>query len=138
MDNIPTFEQFKGDIDEIYPDGDLQAAYKRLLYYMENITLSNGSPLSYDLIIDKFERHIRQWKYKYSKKEADGYLSAEAEKKRKNIYDFIGDTMYEHEFPIQRGSVERDGYLFGNIALSELKRQLDIYLQKFKQPVKLK
>ncbi len=138
MDSMPTIDQFKSDIDEIYPDGDLNAAYKRLLYYIENISLSNGDPVTYDLILDKFERHIKQWKYRYGKKEADGFLSAEAEKKRKNIYDFIGDTMYEHEFPIQRGSIERDVYLFGNIAVSELKRQLGIYLQKFKKPIKIK
>ena len=131
--NIPDIEKFKDDVREIYADGDLTAAYKRLVYYLNNITLSDGEPLTYKLIIDKFDAHIKQWNYLYKRKETAGYLSAEAEKKRKNIYDFLGDTMYENEFPIQRGTTERDSYLFGNIAIKELKRQLDIYLNKFKK-----
>ncbi len=129
MSEIPSFDDFKRDIITIYGNGDMEATYTRLVYYLE--FLSDNYPtigkLTYEFMIEKYRQFINQWNYLYKRKEQKGYLSKEAEVARKNFFDFIGGELFKEEYIIQKGSLTRDRYLFGNIAIEELERQLKVF-----------
>ncbi len=77
MSEIPSFEDFKRDITTIYGNGDMEATYTRLVYYLE--FLPDNYPtigkLTYEFIIEKYRQFINQWNYLYKRKEQKGYLS---------------------------------------------------------------
>ena len=130
---IPSYEQFLDDVRKIYPDGtDLPKAYNRIVWYIENETMrSDGSPVTYKIIMDKFAAHIRSWNIQYGSRDPK-FRGKDAEEKRKNIWDFVGSRWYEREFSISAGSNERDTYLFGPFTKKYLKEQLDKFNKTLK------
>lgn len=123
--DIPSFDDFKDEVRMTFPEGDLQKAYNRIQWYIGNEKVcSDGTPITYRLIMERFAAHIRQWNARYGRKEQEGYLSKEAEEKRKTLYDFIGSRWYERIFTSPGNHVDRDPYLFGNFPLKYLSEQL--------------
>jgi hypothetical protein len=121
----PAFDEFVDQIKQIYPEGDLSKAYDRIKWYLTNDPMcANGKPLTYDLIMQKFSDHIRQWNTRYGKRDKK-YLAREIEEKRKTLHDFMGARMYNMEF-VMDGSInlERNGYLFGKFNMNYLDAQL--------------
>ena len=130
--DVPSFDKMKGDLIKIYPEGDLKETYNRLLFYIGNMMDSKGNPLTYEFLLNKFGQHIKQWNHLYQRKEGAGYLSKDAEKKRKTFYEFLGEGLYENEFSIQKGSLERDAYLFGPFNMAYLEKKLESFNSIFK------
>ena len=129
---IPSFETFMDEIQMSFPEGDLVNAYNRIVWFIEKErTCSDGTPITYRLIMDRFAAHIRQWNTRYGRKEQEGFLSKEAEQKRKPLFEFIGSRWYERIFTTVGNHVERDPYLFGNFPLKYLSDQLDEFQKNY-------
>jgi hypothetical protein len=131
MNDIPSFEDFKIRLLNSNSDGDLNLTYNRLSHYINNISDSQGNPLTYEFIMSKFEAFMNKWKYYYQKQIDQGFTSKDAMHTKKSLYEFLGETMYEQEFIIQKGSIERDRYLFGPFSVVYLKHQLKIFKEIF-------
>jgi hypothetical protein len=126
--DLPPYKVFLSEIKRSYPEGNLEATYNRIKWFIENEQFCNdGTPITYRLIMDKFTAHIRIWNMRYGRKEKDGYLSMEAEEKRKTLFEFIGSKWYEREFAATVDSSLRDGYLFGPFPVPYLMEQLSIF-----------
>lgn len=122
--SVPSFGVFREEIKKIYPEGDLDRTYKRLLWYIENEkTCSDGTPITYKLIISKFAAHIKAWNAMYAVRDPK-YLGKDSEEKRKNLFDFIGMHWYEREFVAYSGGGDRNKYLFGDFTIDYLSNQL--------------
>jgi len=128
---IPPIEKFKEDIVAINSDGDLVKAYNLLLWHLDNETedgipeIRGGKKLTYDFIITKYRQHIDQWNYLYQKKLGTKYFRDTRLDEKKNFQDFLQERYYRREFVIQKGSSERNRYIFGQLKIDILKKQLD-------------
>jgi len=128
---IPSFDLFREEVKKIYPEGDLVKSYDRIKWYIEHEKVcSDGTPLTYRLIMDKFANHIRSWNNQYGDREAK-YRGKDADEKRKTLWDFVGMRWYEREFVISSGNSERNKYLFGNFSVVSLKKRLDEFNRRF-------
>lgn len=128
---IPSFDVFREEVKKIYPEGDLIKSYDRIKWYIEHEKVcTDGSPLTYKLIMDKFAAHIRSWNSQYGEREAK-YRGKDADEKRKTIWDFVGMRWYEREFVIPSGNGERNKYLFGNFSISYLLQKLEEFKNRF-------
>jgi hypothetical protein len=124
--DVPPFEVFLNEIREMYPEGDLHLAYSRIKWYIEHEKFcTDGTLLSYRFIMDQYAAHIRQWNARYRRKEQEGYLSKDAEEKRKDLYSFIGAKWYERVWTTSNGDMERDRYIFGNFTTPYLSARFD-------------
>jgi len=128
---IPPFDLFREEVKKIYPEGDLVKSYERIKWYIEHEKVcSDGTPLNYRLIMDKFANHIRSWNNQYGDRDAK-YRGKDADEKRKTLWDFVGMRWYEREFVITVGNSERSRYLFGNFSVANLKKELDEFNRRF-------
>lgn len=129
--NMPTFKDFCDDVKEIYAEGDLARAYDTLEWHIANMDeaandiVYGGKPLTWPFIKDKFSNHITQWNLMYGKKVGTNWFSDKMAKERKNIHEFLNETWYAREFATNRGSPERDRYIFGGVPIKELRNQLN-------------
>jgi len=130
-EGFPSFDEFRQEILQINPEGNLMKAYERLQWYVQNQKVcSDGTPITYRLIMDKYTAHIKAWRYQYGDREAK-FIGKEAEQKKKNLWEFIGMKMYENEFISLSSQSERNRYLFGGFSVTYLKKQLDSFKQRF-------
>ena len=125
IEGIPSEDQFRRDLLQIYPEGDLTAAHNALTELLENgyEQTSDHKPLTWSHILMKFKQLHEQWQFNFGTKDTK-YLKDRDREKRLDIYDFIQRKYWNREFPIKKGSLERDKYLFGNIDIHNLKAQL--------------
>ena len=128
---IPSFDVFREEIKKIYPEGDLNRSFNRILWHIENDKFcADGTPITYRLIMDKFAAHIKQWNMKYGIRNPK-FLGRAEEEKKKDLYEFIGLKMYEREFVSSAGQGERDKYLFGPFDRKYLMEQIQNFKKKF-------
>ena len=123
MEGIPTPEEFTEMIKEIYADGDIAKAHRRLIYFLENERTSSGKPLTVEFLIGKFKQHIDYWNKEYGERDSK-YIGVKDKEKRKNFYDFLGAQMYNHEYSAPL-SKQRDKYLFPKLSIRELNKRID-------------
>jgi DNA-binding sugar fermentation-stimulating protein len=129
---VPPFSVFREQIKKIYPEGDLDKTYKRILWYIENEKFcADGTPITYQFIMAKYAAHIKGWNLAYATRDSK-YLSREAEEKRKTLWEFIALKWYEREFVTQTGLSERHNYLFSSFSPNYLREQLDNFRKGFK------
>ena len=118
---IPSLEEFTDDCFAINPEGDPGPTYQRLIFQIENVKLTNGDPVTYDLVKQKYHDYIKLWTYKYGRKEKEGFLSTkDPDSKKKTLYDFLGEKLYEQVFQIPKTNLEREEYLFGKTNRKEM------------------
>jgi hypothetical protein len=128
---VPSFDVFRQEIMKIYPAGDLTEAYEKILWYIEREKIcADGTPISYQLIMDKFAAHIRAWNMRYGSREPK-FIGKADEEKRKDLLNFIYLKWYEQEFVPSASQGERNKYLFGDFPVEYLKQQLDKFKRKF-------
>jgi hypothetical protein len=134
---IPLINDFLADVMQIYPDGDLISAYNTLQDHLNMFQKLDGSPLTYEFVIEKFASHHQQWNHRYGSRE-QRYLGKEAIAERKTLDDFLNRQMYWQEFIIQsvKGSAEREVYLFGPFDRGLLFEQLEAFKMKFPNETK--
>ena len=130
-EDLPDYETFVEDLKEIYADGNLTVTYQRLEYYLFNFAVNGKNikddpihPLTYRLIMTKFQEHINEWTLMYGKKVGTQYFSNDIAIKRKNLYEFLGSQMWTREFSTSIKNIERDKYIFGPWSIKELLKQL--------------
>lgn len=130
--DLPQFNDFLAKVMQIYPDGDLVSAYNILQDHLNMFQKLDGSPLTYEFVMEKFASHHKQWNQRYGSRE-QRYLGKEAIAERKTLDNFLNRQMYWQEFIIlsATGSVEREAYLFGPFDRSYLFEQLKAFKQTF-------
>jgi hypothetical protein len=125
IEGTPPFQQFKNDVIPIFSDGNLQQAYDQLITLLEcGKRDSNGNVVTWGHILKKYTDHINWWNYSFKKTEAAGYLKESNRAKRLEIEEFISREMYNREWRVSKGNLERDTYLFGSLPIDNLKAQL--------------
>jgi hypothetical protein len=128
---FPSFEVFREEIMKIYPEGNLMRMYERVVTTVSTgVTCTDGSPVTYRLLMDKFSDHIRQWNMVYGSRDPR-YWGKEAEGKRKTLMDFIALKYYDRVFVTSVGQTERNRYLFGNFSVDYLKKMLEKFKRRF-------
>jgi hypothetical protein len=120
---VPTFDQFKESLMDVYAEGDLQLTYTRLLWHLRNMT-NEGEPLSWEFLLRKFTQHIEQWNLQYGNKLGTKYFPTRSLALRKNFYEFLGEEYYKREFVTSIEAPERTNYLFGEFTMDYLTKQL--------------
>jgi len=65
-------------------------------------------------ILKKYTDHINWWNYSLKKTDGQRYLKESNEAKRLEIEEFISREMYNREWRVSKGNLERDHYLFGS------------------------
>lgn len=125
-------QNFIDDLFAINPEGDIDGTLQRLTFQIENVRLTNGDPVTYDLVKQKYHDYIRQWTYKYGRKEKEGFLSSkDPDSKKRTLYEFLGDKMYEKIFEIPKGNLEREDYLFGKGNRNDMYDMADAFKRRY-------
>jgi len=135
IEAIPSQDQFRRDLLPIFPDGDLDVAYNLLVAILgENKTSTNThEPVTWPFILKSFEEHHNQWRYLYGKQADAGYLSNKNLEKRKNIQEFLEKESWNRDYPIQKGTIARNDYLFGKLPIENLMKQLSDFKDGYKE-----
>jgi hypothetical protein len=128
-----TRELFIDDLFSINPEGDIDTTFQRLIFQIENVRLSNGDPVTYELVKQKYHDYIKLWTYKFGRKEKEGFLSTkDPDSKKKTLYDFLGEKLYEQVFQIPKTNLEREEYLFGKCNRKDMYDKSDEFKRKYK------
>jgi hypothetical protein len=128
---VPSYDAFRKEIREIYPEGNLFRTYERIVGLVnDEKSCADGSPVTYRLIMDKFSDHIRQWNMVYGSRDPK-YWGKDAEEKRKTLWDFISSRWYERDFNSCLKNEERRKYLFGDFTIDYLHQQLKVFKRRF-------
>jgi hypothetical protein len=129
IEAIPDFPHFVEEVEVIYSEGDLAAAYKDMVYQLSlNRHTEKGELITYRFLINKFREMWNRWNELYqATAERDGgkYLSKQAKSEKKDFRQFLDESLYEQSFKVNKGTPERNRYLFGHISIKHLKQQLD-------------
>jgi hypothetical protein len=131
--DLLTQDEFQQDLFAINPDGDPTLTYQRLIFQIENVKCVDGTPVTYELVKQKYTDYIKLWTYRYGRKEKEGFLSTkDPESHKKTLYDFLGAKLYEQIFQIPKNNIEREEYLFGNTNRKDLYDAVDEFRRKHK------
>ena len=109
--DFPHFEVFKEHVKNVWLDGDLQSAYKKLRQIVLFDLEADELGITYHFIMDKWGLSIDAWSKEYGDTEAK-YIGKEAKAKKRNIEKFLDDKAYLLEFSLDEVGHERDNYLF--------------------------
>ena len=132
VEGFPSFERFRQDLLQVYPDGDLEEGYRLLRSAVENSKKSiHGDLITWSYVLKSFTAHHDWWAYQFKRSEDSGYLQEKQRQKRFDIVKFISDELWNRDWVPQKGSRERNLYLFGSTDQKSLSDQLYAFKETF-------
>ena len=142
INKLPNFEEFKRDVTNIFPDGNIVDAYDELKRTLRNKTYKDGTEsgeeLTYSFLIEKWNKLIQLWLRKHGGKE-DKYISKAILESKVNFQTFLEDDLFNNEYSLDKGTHERDKYLFpawmDTSSLYDLTQEIKRHLNKRKNDI---
>lgn len=122
-----TLEQFTKSFFSLNPMGSSNEAFNAIYYCINNKQRSDGGEIEYYWLMDKYKEYITYWNNTFSKTE-ERFIPKD--KKKKTIYEFIVEELYNNSFEIVLSFPDRDYFLFGEYTLRELKLKVEYWNKK--------
>ena len=126
-------EIFEKDFFILNPNGSSVEAWRQIVYTINEKTKPNGDKIEYSWLKEKYKDYIDYWDITFGSR--DQKFVAGKDKKR-NIYDYMTEELYNNSFEISLSFPDRDHFLFGDIEnIKSLKSKVDIWRKKLNDKI---